>query len=96
MRYIIFILSLFMIGCSSKGVIGVMYNQDGIVRNVFLGSPASKAGIQENDKILYHRSTKGKPGTKVKVKWIDVSDNNKLRCEELTRVHVDTLGTDQW
>lgn len=93
---IITMVILTFVGCGSKGVIGVVYNQEGQVRHAYSGGPAANAGISEGDKILYHRSTKGAPNTTARVKWIDVSDNNKLREADVKRIHIDELGSSQW
>lgn len=75
------------------GVIGVMYNQEGIVRDVFSNSPADEAGIQLGDKILDRRSTRGKPGTIADVRLIR---NGVLLSTSVVRICVDDLQRGGW
>lgn len=75
------------------GVIGVVYNQQGIVRDVYNNSPADKAGIMLDDKILDRRSTRGKPGTVATVKYIR---NGELNVVEVDRVCVNDLDGRTW
>ena len=83
-----------MAGCSCKGVIGVVYNQNGVVKRVFENSPADKAGILIGDKILDRTSTRGSVGSTAQVKW--VTPEIGLKQAPIKRVCVDTLGADQW
>lgn len=87
-----FIASLFS-GCSSapKGVIGVGYNQHGQVGYVFSGSPAARAGIQAGDYLFNAKKTKGAIGSFVDIKWIDVSNNNKLCKAKVQRIDINKL-----
>ena len=79
---------LFSVGNPCVGVIGVAFNQDGIVKYVFRGSPAELADIREEDKLLYARSTKGTPGTVANVKFIR---DGQLIKKDVDRVCVDEL-----
>lgn len=75
------------------GVIGVVYNQQGIVRDVYEGSPAGSAGIRVGDIILDRRSTRGKPQTLAQVKYIR---DGVLRTVEVERVCVNELQGRSW
>ena len=75
------------------GVIGVVYNQHGVVRDVYNGSPAAAMGIKLNDKILDRKSTRGKPGTIAEVKFIR---DGKLHKVNIPRVCVDKLDERTW
>lgn len=75
------------------GVIGVVYNQHGVVRHVFPNSPADKAGIEVGDIIHDRRSTRGKPETEVLVKWKrDEIENETV----MVRTCTDNLQRDKW
>ena len=76
------------------GVIGVVYNQDGIVRDVFDRSPAQEAGITVDDKILYRHSTRGEEGTQAQVTYIRPGEDKKTVT--VTRVCVDDLESRYW
>lgn len=75
------------------GAIGVVYNQHGIVRDVFEGSPADKAGIKINDKILDRKSTRGKPGTVATVNYIR---EGMRYTKTIDRVCTDDLSRGTW
>lgn len=76
------------------GVIGVVYNQQGIVRDVFDRSPAEAAGIHVDDKILDRKSTRGKEGTEATVTYIRPGEDK--RTVNVTRVCVDDLNQRTW
>ena len=90
---VVFILLLTLISCASQGIIGVIYNQYGVVRRVFKDSPAEKAGIIIGDKILNPHQLKGTIGTQCLVKI----QRDGLFFEKLVeRVNAKKLKTDQW
>lgn len=96
MRYLIAILLTFIVGCASTGkpgAIGVLYNQEGIVRQVFPNSPAEKAGIMINDKILNPKDLRGKIGTYALVKFVRQGATYELR---IVRMDVDKLEQGSW
>lgn len=76
------------------GVIGVVYNQQGIVRDVFDRSPADAAGITIDDKILNQKSTRGEEGTEATVTYIRPGEDKKTVT--VTRVCVDDLESRSW
>lgn len=75
------------------GVIGVVYNQDGVIRDVYENSPAALARIKLNDKILDRHSTRGKVGTTAVVKLIR---NGELIVLDMKRVCVRDLEGRSW
>lgn len=75
------------------GVIGVVYNQQGIVRDVYEGSPAASSGIKLNDKILDRHPTRGKVGTTAVVKLIR---DGELIVLDMERVCVRDLEGRSW
>jgi C-terminal processing protease CtpA/Prc len=82
------ILSLTLIGCAGSGVIGVVYNQKGIVRSVFKESPAEKAGILVDDRILNTKDLRGAVGSMCRVK---VERNGQFFEKLILRIHEDKL-----
>lgn len=88
---------LLLTGCASPGVVGVAYNKKGIVKYVFEGSNADKAGIKVEDKILNTKDLRGKVGTVIIVKLVRAGVGFELKIE---RQHIDTLknpkGIGKW
>jgi len=93
-KFFIILFTAFTIGCvTPKGVIGVAYNQKGIVRHVFPKSPADLAGIKLDDRILNTKDLRGKVGTMCLVKY----ERSGTYFEQLIkRVDVDTLYDGSW
>lgn len=85
----------FIVGCASKppGAIGVMYNQDGVVRHIYSHSPAAKAGLLLGDIIENPKSLRGPVGTSV---TISVIRKSKKLSFTLVRVNVKTLKLDSF
>ena len=96
MRYLIMLLTVLFVGCASigkPGAIGVLYNQNGIVRQVFPGSPAEKAGLMINDKILNTKELRGAIGSYATVRYVR---NGQTYVEKIVRMDVEDLEHGKW
>lgn len=92
MRIILTLLGvLFLTSCAHKGVIGVAYNKAGIVKYVFEGSNAEKAGVLLEDTILNTKELRGKPGTYIEVLIKRSSSDLGIMHFNIMRQHIDTL-----
>ena len=88
MRLLATALFIVLIGCAHNGVIGVAYNQYGIVRQVFSGSPAEKAGIKVNDKILNIADLRGEVGT---ICTVNVQREDNIMTLLIPRIDINSL-----
>ncbi len=90
---LIILLVLNLAACANPGIIGVVYNQNGIVRQVYDKSPAKAAGVLLGDKILNTGDLRGRVGSVCHVRI-----ERELQFIDLfiTRVHIDSLQTMAW